>query len=190
MSRKMAGMSYITRQGKKDATIHMKRTKKARMISDDEPGDETNPPSAEKMFLSRPDSRSQIQCPSWGGEGMVNDVTVTLRNTCTIDNLMTENTDILSNLMNRCDETSKTLVEIIHLVDKSEWADAKIKWLTRLCEYGTIDDGVEWDTFGSEADMVVQHLAGFTRILPEIIMLGERCPTPLNTIHSLDISMK
>lgn len=130
-------------------------------------------------------------CPHWGGQGNTGHQTVSMTNTCTVDNFLytlhlavKRKPGIKNDLQTNAnlDPWICTLFQVHELFEK-EWTQGKLLWLNTIGRF----KGHAWNAFGTEEDMVVCRLEFL--LTTEIVQqcLNASCPVAKRRYNSVDI---
>lgn len=123
----------------------------------------------EKQYYNPPKiPRNQEQknpCPPWSGKGTLENESVTLTNTCTLDNLL----HILHLILSRYPEVMvqveaasgddlwlQSLLDVHQHFLRIEWTQGRIAWLKNLHQFTA---KTLWDCFGHENHFLVSSLS-------------------------------
>lgn len=131
-------------------------------------------------------------CSQWGGKAVLGQRTITMTNTCSIDNLLytmhlaIKNKPGIKNelqKLSRCDKWISTLLHVHNLFEKEEWAQGKAVWLNKIGRF----KGSTWDAFGSEEDMITCRLEFLQSTEVLQACFNPACPTAQRRYNSIDI---
>ncbi|KAI7804047.1 hypothetical protein IRJ41_021519 [Triplophysa rosa] len=123
--------------------------------------------------------------PPWCGRGQIAKKTISLRNTCTIDNLlyflflaMKKAPFLLSEIQNKqtFDRCFRLLLMVYNHFVMRQWSLGRISWLDQTSDQ--FKGKQLWDTFGTEQEFVVCHLKYTLQTTRQFVCNGHNCPNP------------
>lgn len=125
----------------------------------------------------------------WGGQTEIQDRTITLKNTCPIDNflmifhlLFNESSRIKTYFENCNDLVAQTLCRSLKLVGDDEFCEAKLEWLTLNPAVQPTSASVI-DVWGNEENLFTQHLIPFMKSNVSTTCSSPFCPLPGGTVR-------
>ena len=132
-----------------------------------------------------------LKGPHWGGVIHYNKRTITLTNTCTIDNFMYIFSTLFkwqpylfNPLFGHC-ENCDNLCEMCSFGANEEWESARLVWLTKMCNFGGKNKTNTWDLYGTEIMFFISHLKcllGF-----KLILTCSEAICPIKERHTAEI---
>ena len=127
----------------------------------------------------------------WKGKATIGQQTVSMTNTCTVDNLLytlhlaiKRRPGIKSDLKTTAnlDPWIDTLLQVHELFER-EWSQEKFLWLNTIGRF----KGQSWNTFGTEEDMVACRLDFLLTTEIDQKCLNAACPVAKRRYNSVDI---
>ena len=137
-------------------------------------------------------SNDTVCCPIVPSPPQCGQQTVSMTNTCTVDNLLytlhlaiKRRPGIQNDLSKNAniDSWMSTLLQVHRLFDQREWSQGNLLWLNTIARF----KGQSWDAFGTEEDMVVSRLDYLQKTEITQTCQNVACPVAKRTCNSVDI---
>lgn len=143
-------------------------------------------------------SNVTLQVPPWGGQvNLPFSGTLTLTNTCPIDNfftilyaLMKNHRNAMQHMLNSSELYGRTIAIIAKLFDQSQFTEGKCEWLKLFPgQFNLTQAGSQLNLYGNEEDLFVSRLFPVLGTTEEVCD-SPHCPVQVKQNHSRAITLR